>query len=569
MKATRKISWLAALAVALGLGAAPLQAAPSLAWSTYLGGGILPWYGEGIAVDAAGNTFVANGGQIAKIGPRGELVFTATLAGVSIGGIAVDAAGGIYLTGSASWRDAFAARLDPSGSQIVFSRTFGGSGSDWGEKITVDSQGFVYVTGTSESADFPSVHPVSLCHSEQDAFAVKLAPDGALVYSTCLGGSDRDFGAGIAADDAGHAYVVGTTGSGDLPTVNPIQGRGGTYDGFVAKILPDGGGLVYLTWLGGNQWDFAEAVAVDPEGNAYVTGSTESANFPILGGIRTRNTSEAGIPVDDAFVTVLSPSGSLTYSTYLGGAWYDRGTGIGLDAAGMVYVAGGTTSFDFPVRDALQEECYRPDEDMYYCDSMAFVTRLDLASNEIVFSTFLGGYGNFHRTEARALAVDPWGNLSLAGWTNSSSFPLVNPIQPSPTDGFLARIAFNLPPDCSTAQADPATLWPLNGRMVPVSILGVTDPEGEPVELRVTAIHQDEPLSKKGEPDSTGLGTATPRLRADRAGSGNGRVYHIAFEATAPAGATCTGTVTVCVPHDRGKPACGDGGPLVDSTGAP
>ncbi|HSN85131.1 MAG TPA: hypothetical protein VL025_00170, partial [Thermoanaerobaculia bacterium] len=167
---------------------------------------------------------------------------------------------------------------------------------------------------------------------------------------------------------------------------------------------------------------------------------------------------------------------------------------------------------------------------------------------------------------------DPAGFVSIVGSTISTDFPTVRAIQPSPPEGILNGFALriaptNRPPDCSAAAAIPATLWPPNGRMVPVAIQGVTDLDGDPVTHRVTAIHQDEPLSKKGQPDASGLGTATPRLRAARAGSGDGRVYHIAFEATDPAGAACSGAVTVCVPHDQGKPGCGDGGALVDSTG--
>lgn len=131
----------------------------------------------------------------------------------------------------------------------------------------------------------------------------------------------------------------------------------------------------------------------------------------------------------------------------------------------------------------------------------------------------------------------------------------------------IAASASNGLPDCGGAVASPGRLWPPNGKLRPIVIGGVTDPDGDRVTLRVTAIRQDEPLSKKGQPDASGIGTAHPSVRADRAGKGDGRVYHITFEASDPAGASCTGTVTVCVPHDQGRRSCGDGGALVDSAG--
>jgi hypothetical protein len=130
------------------------------------------------------------------------------------------------------------------------------------------------------------------------------------------------------------------------------------------------------------------------------------------------------------------------------------------------------------------------------------------------------------------------------------------------------KIADNQPPVCTAAVASPATLWPPNHKLVPVSIAGVTDPEGGPVTIALDRIAQDEPPAG-GTPDATGLGTATARVRAERAGGGDGRVYHLAFTATDEQGATCTGTVTVCVPHDQGHGGtCGDGGALWSSTGS-
>jgi hypothetical protein len=202
------------------------------------------------------------------------------------------------------------------------------------------------------------------------------------------------------------------------------------------------------------------------------------------------------------------------------------------------------------------------------------VTRLDPRASEILFSTFLDGTES-EMGWAYGMALDAAGNIYVVGTSNDSEFPVVGPsprTHPVNFDAFAVKIDLGLglapgrAPDCSAATATPPTIWPPDGRMVPVAIGGVTDPDGDPVSIAVTAVFQDEPLAKKGQPDATGLGTTEPRVRASRAGSGDGRVDHLTFTATDPQGASCTGAVTVCVPHDQGKRStCGDGGRLVDS----
>ena len=158
----------------------------------------------------------------------------------------------------------------------------------------------------------------------------------------------------------------------------------------------------------------------------------------------------------------------------------------------------------------------------------------------------------------------------MTGETDDFDFPLVGPSHRTLADPlgdvFAFKLKLNSPPDCSAAAASPASLWPANGKLVPVRIGGVIDPDGDPVEISVTRITQDEPLTKKGQPDATGLSTDRPTLRATRDGKGDGRVYHVTFTATDPQQASCTHTLTVCVPHDPAKRTCGDGGPLFGST---
>lgn len=184
----------------------------------------------------------------------------------------------------------------------------------------------------------------------------------------------------------------------------------------------------------------------------------------------------------------------------------------------------------------------------------------------LLFSTYLCGN---QWDYAWGVAVDPRGSLYVAGETTSPDFPVVNAFQPTRGGGLDAFIVMispdNQAPDCSGATASPAILWPPNGKLVPVSIQGVTDPEGEQVTITITGIRQDEPLSRVGTPDASGIGTATARVRADRKGGGDGRVYHLSFTAMDIDGASCSSTVTVCVPHDRRGATCGGGGALIDS----
>jgi hypothetical protein len=320
----------------------------ALVYSTYLGGS--DWdQGSGIAVDSLGNAYVA--------GLTSSTDFPVTP--------------GAFQTTSGGNSDAFVAKLNPTGSALIYSTFLGGSGYDFGWAIAADSAGNAYVTGQTDSSDFPTMNPLQPAnHGVNDAFVAKLNPTGsALIYSTYLGGSNQDAGFGIAVDSAGNAYVAGSTWSTDFPTMNPLQPTyGGGLDAFVAKIDPTGSALVYSTYLGGSKWDVGQAIAVDSEGNAYVTGQTYSLNFPIDNPVQKRN--GGGL---DAFVSKLNPTGSaLVYSTYLGGGGNDRGNGVAVDSAGNAYVTGYTASTNFPTLSPLQPANGG--------DGDAFVTKLYIAA---------------------------------------------------------------------------------------------------------------------------------------------------------------------------------------------
>ena len=244
-----------------------------------------------------------------------------------------------------------------------------------------------------------------------------LVIDPVLVYSTYLGGGDNEWGYGIAVDNSGCAYVTGTTYSTDFPTENPYQTDQGDWDVFVTKLSSSGNSLVYSTYLGGNDGDIGRGIAVDASGAAYVTGWTESTDFPTENPYQGTLHGLAGF-ISDAFVTKLSNSGSsLVYSTYLGGNSNEWGYDIAVDTSGAAYVTGYTSSADFPTEDPYQT-------DQGYGD--VFVSKLSSSGSSLVYSTYLGGNSGDY---GYAIAVDASGAAYVTGWTYSGDFPTENPYQ--------------------------------------------------------------------------------------------------------------------------------------------
>lgn len=374
------------------------QGGTALTYATYLGGSGSEG-GFSIAVDATGAAYVTgitsssnfptvNALQptipedsqvafVAKISPGGTGLAYATYLGGSGGaqgqGIAVDAMGAAYVTGSAGEdfgenfptvnalqptfggvEDVFVAKLAPGGTGLVYATYLGGSGSDRGFGIAVDATGSAYVAGDTSSMDFPLMNPLQpIFGGNTDFFVVKIAPGGAgLTYATYLGGSDDENDAVVAVDSAGAAYVFGKTVSADFPTINALQATtGGTQDVVVAKIAPGGTGLVYSTYLGGSESEEGTGIAVDVSGAVYVTGETlSSVDFPIINALQP--VFGGGV---DAFVAKIAPGGTgLTYATYLGGSANDTGGGIAVGSAGAAYVTGVTSSGNFPTLNASQ-----------------------------------------------------------------------------------------------------------------------------------------------------------------------------------------------------------------------
>lgn len=475
--------------------AASSSISPHINVSTFLGGS-----GEdeidGLAVDPSGNVYVVGTTSspnlpvtaqafqktvsetldhvfVAKLNPAGTQILYLTYLGGGktdqASGIAVDAAGSAYVVGTTESRDfpvtpgamqpsfggenilgdGFVAKLDPTGSSLVYSTYLGGSNDDEAVAIAVDAFGDAYVAGATRSGNFP-VTPGAFQSryaggdsntfgAGGDGFVVELNPSGsALVFSTFLGGGSEDSVQGIAVDASGNVIVAGQTSSRDFPAstavVQPTFAGSGSRgssggDAFVTKLNASGTALVFSTFLGGSADDGASRVEVDVAANIYVQGATDSPNFPtahaLQGSLLGKN---------NAFLAKLDPSGAtLLYSTYLGGNGTDFAVGAA-DATGTIYLSGHTDSTNFPLANAFQP---------YFGADDIWVAKLDPLGAALIYSSYLGGgdsdFGN-------AIVRDPVsGNVWIAGTTFSLDFPSVNGLQATQsggmTDAFLSQIS--------------------------------------------------------------------------------------------------------------------------------
>jgi hypothetical protein len=392
----------------------PLIIDPTLSYSTYLGGSGSD-VASGIAVDATGNAYIAGYTYSVDFPTQNPLQ-----------------------PSNHGYANAFVCKVSPSGSALVYSTYLGGSSPDHANAIAVDPSGSAYLTGDTQSTDFPTVGPLQPAYGgQQDAFVTKLNPNGSeLVYSTYLGGSNDDQGLGIAVDPTGNAYVTGRTSSSDFPTYSPLQpSNAGTYNAFVAKLNSTGSAFVYSTYLGGNGIDLGWAIAVDSMGNAFIAGSTRSTNFPTMNALQPHNAGDT-----NCFVTELNPAGSeFVYSTYLGGSNVDEALGIAVDATDSAYVTGYSISTDFPTVNPIQANC---SSCLAYGYSDAFVAKVNPTGNVLVYSTYLGGNGT---DTGASIAVDDAGSAYVTGSTESTDFPTSNAIQPQ-SSGFPNAFVTKLNP---------------------------------------------------------------------------------------------------------------------------
>ena len=408
------------------------------------------------------------------VNPGGPaLVFSTFFGGCRSGlglDIAVDKQGFLYITGRTEARrdfprvnpaqkryggggnDAFVAKLTPDGQKIVYSTFLGGRDVDWGNKIAVDDLGNAYVAGTTYSGNFPTTRNAfqrNYGGGDRDGFVAKLSADGALIYSTLLGGDRTDRCNGIDIDREGNVYVTGSTNSQDFALSQAAADTGSRkdWDVFAAKLDATGTRLLFVKRFGGSAgaepdrggWggESGSGIKIGNGNMIYVAGSTDSSDFPIRNGFQTR----FGGRTDGFIARLRATDGELLASTYLGGRGDDGISAVALDAMGNVHVTGTTqavyfssggasrrraSSGDFPVRNAIQ-----PQWAAYL--SSAFVTKLNADLTEIEYSTYLSG-SNIER--GYDIAVDNLGNTYVVGSSQSKDFPLLDPLQPSGTDIF-------------------------------------------------------------------------------------------------------------------------------------
>ncbi len=439
----------------------PLVIDPALNYSTYLGAAS-DEVAYAVAVDGAGNAFLAGytastgfpvtsgayrtahqGGVydafVAKLNSTGTAFEYVTYLGGSgddiAYGIALDSSGNAYVTGSTTstnfpvtpgayrgfygggLSDAFVTKLNPSGMALLYSTFLGGSGEDVAYGISLDGLTNATLTGATASADFPvtaGAYRTAYGGGLSDAFVTRLNASGtALVFSTFLGGSLDDVGYGVAVDAMGNSYVTGYTQSANFPvTAGAVQGtKSGGYDAFVTALNSSATAAVYSTFLGGASEDYGVGIAVSSGGTAYVVGYTASANFPVTSGA-AQGTKASGY---DAFVTKLSPSGTapLSYSTFLGGNGDDYGLALAVDAAGNAYVTGDSASTDFPITaDAIQTALTGMHN--------AFLTKLNPTGTSRLYSSLVGGSGF---ETGYGVAVDAAGRAYVTGYSVSADFP--------------------------------------------------------------------------------------------------------------------------------------------------
>ena len=380
----------------------PIVIDPILPYSTYLGGSLTD-QSRGIAVDTQGCAHV--------VGETTSIDFPVTP--------------GAFQTTNAGVSDVFITKFSNDGSSLIYSTYLGGSGSDLGYAIALDSQDCSYVTGQTASSNFP-ITPGAFQTTAGAIFVTKLAADGeSLIYSTFLGGTGGT-GLGIAVDSQGCAYVTGRGGS--IPTTpgafqTTITGPVGFF-GFITKFSDDGSDLIYSTYLYGNGDGYCLGIALDAYDYAYVTGTTNAANFPVTpGAFQTTLTSNA------VTVTKLSIDGSaLTYSTLLSGSSNDIGRNIAVDSQGCAYVIGRTSSADFPVTPNAFQTIYGGGDDD------VFLTKLSPGGNSLIGSTFLGG--DLH-DDGSSVALDEYDHAYVTGHTQSSNFPTTPNVIPSALEGTL------------------------------------------------------------------------------------------------------------------------------------
>lgn len=500
----------------------PLTIDPVLTYSSYIAGSMSERPGF-VARDALGNVWVAGntnsssltsatptlfgprGGSndifLARFGATGQVQSVTFFGGSGdemLGGLALDGSGNLYFalqTASSDLpvlnalqdhlsgtQDGALVSLNPTGTAIRFATYLGGSGFDGASGLAVDSAGHMVVTGVTQSADFPTASPLQASlHGTSDAYVARINFDGAhlsVAWSTFLGGSGNDDAYSAAFDPLGNVYLSGDTNSTDFPSVNPVQtGLKGSWDGFVSEIQANGSSLVYSSYLGGSSnSDWIYGLAVDGAGAAYVAGSTRSTDFPLVNALPPAQRGSGSLA--RCFVAKVAPlGGHFAYATTLAGSGSDEAKAVAVDPFGRALVSGSTASTDFPTLNAFQTALHGTND--------AFVAMLAPAGNSLVFSSYYGGSGN-GAEDAIATCFNGTDRAVIAGMTQSADLPLLNAAQTTAgggLDGFLAYLDLSGSPPPGLAAY---TITPQSGSVntqVPFSLTGYAMAVGATVKL--------------------------------------------------------------------------------------
>ena len=509
---------------------------PAIAWSSYLGGDGDD-FGIGVAVDTSGNAlltgttatpppqFPTTGGFdttlggtsdafITKVSGTGSLLWSTYLggSGTEAGyGISVDGLGNAFVAGRTTssnfpttggfdtslggTEDAFITKVSGAGA-LLWSSYLGGSGKDNASSIATDGSGDVFVVGYTESSNFPTTGGFDTAlNGTSDAFVTKVSGAGALLWSSYLGGAGSE-GANRVAANAGNAYIVGSTTSSDFPTTGGFDtALGGLKDAFVAKVT-GGGSLAWSSYLGGSGLDDGYGIAVDSSGDAFVTGETASSDFPTAGGFQATY----GGGTADGFVAKISSSGSLLWSSYLGGSGYDYGDSIAVDGSGDAYVTGETGSTNFPTSGGFDTSLGGTQD--------AFVAKVS-AAGALVWSSYLGGSAG---DVGWGIAVDGSGNLFVTGYTTSTNFPTsggFDTTQGGLADVFVTKVsttALNHAPTLTTVSALAGGVEDQDYTITYTALAAAADEadvDGDPLSFRVEAVISGT-LTKGGVPVTPG-----------------------------------------------------------------
>ncbi len=353
----------------------PLVVDPSITYATYFGSAG-PEFSDFVDVDSAGNVYVQGMTQATNF----------------------PMANALYPTYGGGSFDVFVVKINPTGDTLLFSTYFGGNGRDNHGGIAVDADGDIYLAGSTDSLNFPLVSPLQPEHGGGnmgyfDAFLTKMRSDGsALIYSTYLGGNGDEVSYGLGVDADKSAYVMGTTYSTNFPTANAFQATNhGNQDMFVSKVNAAGSAFVYSTYLGGSGYDTSNnpgngGLAVNSSGYAAVAGYSPSADFPVVNAFQATFKGPSSSWCGDGVVTKFDPTGSVVFSTYLGGSSDEMAEAVAIGESGTVFVTGRTMSTDFPTHNAYQGSYGGGARD-------AFLSAFN-PDGTVLYSTYLGGNAN-------------------------------------------------------------------------------------------------------------------------------------------------------------------------------